>query len=170
MIPLLALDCGDDPFWCSACSSCLVGWSEGAAGLPRAALPCPRSLLWVSSRWVFALFFSKPPPLPPLSLLFPSHRAITGVHASTASICQHDHVSEEGTLRRHGVRCGRTSRHHRSQWWRGGVLLKHTAALSRDLPLILCVCVCVCVCVWEPSHPFTPMNLSSSIWCFFLLY
>ena len=79
---------------------------------------CPSPL---GVKTLFALFFSASPTSSAVSLLCPSRRAITGVHASTASIRQHDHVSEEGTLRRHGVRCGRTRRHHRSQWWRGGV-------------------------------------------------
>lgn len=80
--------------------------------------PSSLSLLWVSR--LCLLFFSTSS-TSSVCLLCPSYRAITGVHASTASICQHDHVSEEGTLCGHGFRCGRTRRHHRSQRWRGGV-------------------------------------------------
>ena len=159
---------GHSPWWWSVLMLSLQlvpSWLEARALQARQEQRC--LVLVLSSGCQDAgclLFSSKPPLLPPLSLLFPSHRAITGVHASTASVCQHDHVSEEGTLRRHGVRCGRTRRHHRSQWWRGGLLLMHTSAPSRDLPSILSLYMCVCR---EPSHPFTPVNLSSSIWCFF---
>lgn len=81
--------------------------SKGDSSSPRASPPvspvcqacvrdCVRSLLLA--------FFPSPNLLP--VLLCPSRRAITGIHASTASVCQHDHVCEEGTLRGHGVRCG----------------------------------------------------------------
>lgn len=57
----------------------------------------------------------------PSSLFCHTHRAIIGIHASTASICEHDHVRAKGTLRSHGVCSGWTRGHRRSEWWRGGM-------------------------------------------------
>lgn len=74
--------------------------------------------------------------------LCPSHRAITGVHASAARLCQHDNVGEEGTLCRHGFRCGWTLRHHRSQWWRGGVLIQSHAHTTPCLVPVFYIELC----------------------------
>lgn len=150
-------------FYAQPAARAFLAGSEGSAGLPR-ALP----VLFLSSGCQDSclLFFLNLLHFPPLSLLCPSHRAITGVYASTTSICQHDHVSEEGTLRRHGFRCGRTRRHHCSQWWRGGVCAyswthRHLC-FDFVLPLIILIYMCASL-----RDLFTPTNLSSSIWHFF---
>lgn len=40
MLPLLALHCGDYPFWCSASSSCLLGWKRGQCRLAKSVAAC----------------------------------------------------------------------------------------------------------------------------------
>lgn len=40
MLPLLALHCGDYPFWCSASSSCLLGWKWGQCRLAKSVAAC----------------------------------------------------------------------------------------------------------------------------------
>lgn len=40
MVPLLALHCGDYPFWCSASSSCLLGWKWGQCRLAKSIAAC----------------------------------------------------------------------------------------------------------------------------------
>lgn len=138
-------------------------WLKVRSGLPEALPVFTLSISFSPLGVKNVCPFTQPPLLPPLSLPCPPHRAITGVHASTASICQHDHVSEEGTLRRHGFCCSGTRRHHRSQWWRGGAWRSPVSWLCLAYN---CIYIYVCVCV----SPVAPMNLSASIWCFFLLY
>lgn len=110
---------------------------EVCAGLPRP----PRVLFLSSGCQGSVCSFPQLPLLSPPSLLSPSHRAIIGVHASTASFCQHDHVGEERTLRCDGFRRSWTSRDHRSQWWRGGASCPHSC------PLMSCVFVLLFNCV-----------------------
>lgn len=165
MVPLLALHCGDYPFWCTASSSCLLGWKWGQCRLAKSIAACHLCV----SRLRLLFFFPQSLPLPPLSLLCPSHRAITGIHASTASVCQHDHVSEEGTLRGHGFRCGRTRRHHRSQRWRGGVCdsvysWTHKPSLVTRLAFNS---VSICVCLSGNQTLVSPLYINGS---FFLLF
>lgn len=94
-------------------------WSQGDVGLPSTVLPL---LLCVCVKSVCSYFFCFLNLLHFLSSLFcHTHRAIIGIHASTASICKHDHVRAKGTLRGHGVCSGWTRRNHRSEWWRGGM-------------------------------------------------
>lgn len=126
--------------------------NEGDAGLPSASLHCFLCVSIICLHLVlfcFFFFLFHPPSLYLLSLLCHSCRAITGIHASTASIRQHDHVSEEGTLRGHGFCRGWTRWHHRSQWRRGGVWL--------------CLYLCVTLSGKQTlASCFSPMNLCSS--------
>lgn len=152
IIPLLPLPRGDELCWVSASSSCLLGWKWGRCWLAKriAALfsLCVNNLFALGFVLLFFFLFH-PPSLYLLSLLCHSCRAITGIHASTASIRQHDHVSEEGTLRGHGFCRGWTRWHHRSQWRRGGVWL--------------CLYLCVTLSGKQTlASCFSPMNLCSS--------